>query len=465
MVRPLRRWVSAAWVVLIGVYCWYPLLAQTNLETNAGVHFNFSTPGAGNLALGGAFLALAFDASAAYTNPAGLTTIAAPETLAEGRHWNYTHLFTDRGRIDGEAPTNEGEDHIAGLRDGRAENQVTDLSFLSYVVPRDRWSFALFRHELVNFQADFSTQGAYLVRTAEQGIFGIPGERDGRLAALRNHMELNITTYGGAAACRLGRGFSFGLTASYFDFTIDSLAERFRQQFDLPPEFTPAKLVNFQTQKGKDGDWGFAAGFLWESPRKRWSAGGVYRQGPSFNFRARSEPGPGLPLQAQFPPVQQTAAFHVPDVWGVGVAFQPADGFRLAFDYDRIRYSQLLQGFVDIFELATLPRTDPTSEKPPDPELNRFKIDDTGELHLGFEYAFLKHWPVLTLRAGGWWEPDHSLRFEGDNVGFRAVFRQRADQMHYTAGAGLALRRLQIDAGIDYSNRTSVVSLSAGVRY
>ena len=67
--------------------------AQTNLETNAGIQFNFSTPGASNLALGGAFLALADDASAAYTNPAGLTSILEPEVMVEGRIWEYTHIF------------------------------------------------------------------------------------------------------------------------------------------------------------------------------------------------------------------------------------------------------------------------------------------------------------------------------------------------------------------------------------
>src|SRR5262245_15115285 len=157
MAPPHRRFDFALAMILIGIFSRSPLLAQTNLETNAGVHFNFSTPGAGNLALGGAFLALAFDASAAYTNPAGLTTIAAPEDLIEGRHWSFTHEFTDRGRIEGREPTGMGLDDIAGLRDGHAEDQVTGLSFLSAVYPRRNWSFALYRHELVNFQANFST--------------------------------------------------------------------------------------------------------------------------------------------------------------------------------------------------------------------------------------------------------------------------------------------------------------------
>lgn len=447
-----RRGVGLAGVLLIGVFAGCPLAAQTNLETNAGVYFNFSTPGAGNLALGGAFLALAFDASAAYTNPAGLTVIAAPEVLVETRHWQFTHVFTDHGRLAGATPTMPGEDT---LRDGTARDQVTGLSFLSWVYPRRNATFALYRHEVVNFAANFSTQGAYLEETRGRNPLGIPGTLDGRLAALRNRMNVDVVAYGGAMAYRLGRGFSLGVAASYFDFAIDSTAQRFLPLFPNPANFTSDPLVNSQTQKGKDSAWGLSAGFLWESPEKRWSVGGVYRQGSAFTFRAESRSEPQA-LQS-FDPKDQPAVFHVPDVYGAGFAFRPSDSFRLAFDYDRIRYSQLTQGFVDIFDLATLA---PQQSR----ELDRFVIDDAGELHLGMEYGFLRHWPVLTLRAGAWYEPDHSLRFEGENVGFRAVFRRRGDQMHYTAGAGLALRRLQVDAAVDYSKRVSVIALSAGFR-
>jgi long-chain fatty acid transport protein len=447
-----------------------PLTAQTNLETNAGVHFNFTTPGAGNLALGGAFLALAFDASAAYTNPAGLTTIIKPEALIEARHWTFTHVFTDRGRIEGQEPSGDGIDLIAGLRDGRSKNQVTGLSFLSSVYPYRDGSFAVYRHEVVNFRANFSTTGAYLGRNRTISPLGFPRSQDGRLAALRNRMDVDVVAYGGAAAYRLGKGFSLGLAVSYFDFAIDSTAQRYLPDFLEKPTFAPSQLVSSQTQKGEDSAWGVGAGFLWESPRKRWSVGGVYRQGSAFAFRARSQPEAG-PLVVPFEPKDQQAVFHVPDVYGVGFAFRPKDAFRLAFDYDRVRYSQLTQGFVDIFGQATLDEPHIAGEDVvpfpdrQDPELNRFVIDDADELHLGLEYGFLQSWPIFTLRAGAWYEPDHSLRFEGDNVGFRATFRRRDAQMHYTAGAGLALRRIQVDAAIDYSERVSVIALSTGLRF
>ncbi len=449
--------------VLLCILWQHPLAAQTNLETNAGVYFNFSTPGAGNLALGGAFLALAFDASAAYTNPAGLTTITAPEALIETRHWTFTHEFTDRGRIEGQAITMIGEDTLPGLRDGQAEDQVTGLSFLSYVHPYRNWSFALYRHEVVNFEANFSTFGAYLVLTRGRNPLGIPGTLDGRLAALRNRMDVEVAAYGGAAACRLGGGFSLGVAVSYYDFAIDSTALRYLPNLTASPDFASDPLVNSQTQQGDDNDLGVNAGVLWESPQKRWSAGGVYRQGPDFSFQARSQSEPGALLP--FTPRAQQAVFHVPDVYGVGFAFRPSDAFRLAFDYDRVRYSELTDGFVDIFGLETFFSGPPQELDRFVQDLKRFEIDDADELHLGMEYAFLRHWPVLTLRAGAWYEPDHSLRFEGDNVGFRAVFRRQGDQMHYTAGIGMALRRLQIDAAIDHSERVSVIALSSGFRF
>ncbi len=442
----------------------FPIQAQTNLETNAGVQFNFSTPGAGNMALGGAFLALAFDASAAYTNPAGLTTIVQPESLAEARHWNYTHVFTDRGRISGQYPSYRDFDDHPGLLDGRAEDQITGLSYLSYVYPRRDWSFALYRHQLVDFEANFSTSGPYIQEVLSRNPLGIPGtlEQEGRLAPLQNHMTVDVSAYGAAVAHRFARsGLSLGLAISYFDFSIDTTARRYLPDLFSKPDFSPETFVNFQTQAGEDEHWGANAGFLWESRQKRWSLGGVYRQGPRFTFHARSQQvEPVSEDSPQYDPRDQKATFRVPDVYGLGVAFRPKDSLRFAFDYDRVRYSQLTDHFTDIFGLATLP--EPYAQ---DPELDHFVIDDADELHLGVEYTFLQRWPVLSLRAGAWYDPDHSLRFEGSNPGYQAIFRQRGDHVHSTFGAGLATRRLQLDAAIDHSDRVSVISLSMGLRY
>src|SRR6185295_4461914 len=63
--------------------------AQTNIESNAGIQLDFVNPGARSLALGGAFVGLADDATASFTNPAGLRFISRKEVSAEGRHWSF----------------------------------------------------------------------------------------------------------------------------------------------------------------------------------------------------------------------------------------------------------------------------------------------------------------------------------------------------------------------------------------
>ena len=62
----------------------FPLAAQNvDIEALSGLQFNFGNPGARSLGMGGAFLGLADDASAAEANPAGLTILRKPEFSIE----------------------------------------------------------------------------------------------------------------------------------------------------------------------------------------------------------------------------------------------------------------------------------------------------------------------------------------------------------------------------------------------
>src|SRR5688572_21375251 len=68
---------------LVGVAA--PAFAITDEEGNASIQFAFVPPGARSLGMGGAFVGRADDATAAYTNPAGLTQLRALEIAAQGR--------------------------------------------------------------------------------------------------------------------------------------------------------------------------------------------------------------------------------------------------------------------------------------------------------------------------------------------------------------------------------------------
>src|ERR1051325_10035420 len=91
----MRRFVVAA---IICTLLALPLAAQnTDIESLSGLQFNFGNPGARSLGMGGAFLGLADDASAAEANPAGLTILRKPEFSIEGRNFEEQQLFSTTG--------------------------------------------------------------------------------------------------------------------------------------------------------------------------------------------------------------------------------------------------------------------------------------------------------------------------------------------------------------------------------
>ena len=65
-------------------------------ETVLALEFDFSKPGARSLGFGGAFAALADDATAAFANPAGLVQLSRSEVSIEGRNWGSTMVRNAR---------------------------------------------------------------------------------------------------------------------------------------------------------------------------------------------------------------------------------------------------------------------------------------------------------------------------------------------------------------------------------
>lgn len=410
-----------------------PATAQTNVETNApGIQLNFSTPGARSLALGGTFLGRADDATAAYANPAGLANLPAREASLEVRGWTYTHLFTDSGRSLGE-PTGRGIDTVAGLIDGEASNDVQGISFASFVYPAQRWAIAVYFHTLADFEAQFSTRGAFV----DEGF-------QARLRPVLSESRLKILTQGASAAFRLTSNVSLGLGLSRYEFDIDSTLRR----FDVSPPWAedPGPLNNIQTQKGKDSDVGATLGLLWRlSPR--WQVGTVYRQGPSFAFEVRNDR-----LDPAAADTRKQASFNVPDQWGVGVMFQATDRLIVGFDYYRIGYSAFAKDFTVLIDQELLRPEDFTSA-------------DGNEYHAGLEYAFLNGTRPWFLRTGLWYDPPHGITYEGDSKEFAAIFRPRDGYIHWAAGGGVIGNDYQLDVGVDYSERAVTFSLSAVVRF
>ena len=225
------------------------------------LQLSFSDPGARSMGFGGAFVALADDATAAFANPAGLVQLLKPEISLEGRRWNYSSPYTVGGRAEG-PPSGNGIDTTAGLRTSTSEDELAGLSFLSLAYPMGNWSLAIYRHENANLEFSSETQGLFFAGTdcCQDRYF------DQRATS-----ELDFLSYGFSAAHRVGDNFVLGLGLVYHDASIESNVAQYLWDDDTPQSFygrnsyLPERSRVSQRSFVRDTDWTLTGGFLWRA--------------------------------------------------------------------------------------------------------------------------------------------------------------------------------------------------------
>lgn len=421
----------------------FDAFGQTNQEVNAGLQLNLANPGARSLALGGAFLGLADDATAAFSNPAGLTNLSKPELSAEGRHWNYRTSYLNGG---GPPP--------APFNYSRSNDDANGLSFASFVFPGKNWAVALYRHEQAHFVANINTQGTKL------GLFGTPPVQfyarpiDGR-------SDVRITNFGGSIAVRLGEALSLGASVVASQYNQKIKDTRYDATFDSNGNIVGRGAVNnYDSATGEQTKVTVNVGVLWK-PTRVVSLGAVYRRGPKFDLSYkitladRTTTFPDT-TPCQVSSSQQCAIFHVPDVYGAGVSVRPTDFLTVSVDYDRVRYSQLTDKFTDISVPAN--------------SVN-YNAKDSNEVHFGVQYTIPVGSSVIALRAGLWHDPAHGVRYTGetttaDQVVQSSAFTGGKSEMHYAGGLGLVIgEHVQIDGAYDSAPAVRTASASIVVRF
>jgi long-subunit fatty acid transport protein len=409
-------------------------------EAPPALEFSFSNPGARSMGLGGAFVALADDATAAFANPAGLVQLVRPEISLELRRREYSTPYTEGGRAVG-PPTGYGIDTVDGLRTSFSNETTSGLSFLSFVYPGTKWSLALYRHQL----ADFS------VSTEINGLFGdVPEGRVRRYEDQRTVTELDVVGTGLSGAYQVSDKLSLGFGLSYFSGRVENrgaihLIDSDPDTFWEWNSFLPDRLFATSSFDADDTDVGFNVGVLWKFAES-WRLGGVYRKGPRFDYELYNLAGPANDLpEGTILGAVTDRSIAFPDVWGLGVAYRSSDGsLTVGFEWDRVEYSI-------IGETLDSPLVD----------ASQVAIDDADELHLGAEYVFLKTTPLIAIRGGLWHDPDHRFRYEGDDPFARALYQPGEDALHISIGAGIAFSRFQIDVGANLSDAVDQFALSA----
>ncbi|MGA7614002.1 MAG: hypothetical protein WBX15_02370 [Thermoanaerobaculia bacterium] len=422
------------------------LAQNTDMEALSGVQFNFANPGARSLAMGGAFLGLADDASAAEANPAGLTILRRPEISVEGRNYENVQTFTTGG-VYPDALTTE---------DFNNYSRRAQLSFASIVLPMGNFAVAGYYHQPLDYQILLETASSAFTDlnpvTFYLGPNGpVSSDQCANLGAdcleynlnpFGSVVDVSMKTAGVALAWKMGN-LSLGVAGRYQKFNETALTLR------ADPN---GNLLSIIAQQAKDEhDTTFTGGFKW-APSDRFSLGGVYKQGPSFKTDLSFA---DLTTSNGFQHFANPM-FHVPDIAGVGISYRPIPVLTINVDVDDVMYSNLVDDMVVIN---------------PDPQLQGkdFKMDDATEVHVGGEYFFATKIP-FAVRAGWWRDPAHQMKYSGplqsaEQVAAAIIFPGGQDENHYSVGFGLAWPRFQVDAAYETSDRYKVGSVSIVTRF
>ena len=383
--------------------------------------------------MGGAFVALADDATAAYTNPAGLTQLSRRELSAEGRYNRYStpHLSN--------IVPNDDFDAISPYHD-RASSSSSGVSFLSAVFPFEYATIALYRHELMNFNTQFD----FAPEDDEAAFI---------LSPFSSRSKLEDVAYGLSIGWAMGERLRLGAGLAWHNFEIDSLTTRDFVGWD------GTEGNSRHTQKGSDHGFGYTLGLRYLITDDL-SLGMVYRRSPRFYYQVVSSNNIGSPGGEQVEFVNKRSDFDIPDVLGMGLSYRVSEAFTLNFDVNRIRYAQLTRN------ISAAYLEDGESNFGDDTAL--LKLRDGTEIRFGGEYVFLNMPAPLSIRAGIWRDPEHTLHYQGDDDfdNNAQVFSARTgDQTHYTFGLGLAFEQFSVDLGADLSKYYDTFSLAAVARF
>lgn len=428
--------------------------AQTSVQIP--LQFDFLNPGAKSLALGGAFVALADDATATFANPAGLWQIPASELSLEARYSRVLTRFLERGRLSGTV-ANEGTDTIAGAVFGESLGTHFGPGFVSAVyIPQAAtrpWAVAAYRHELVRVDQEFQSQGVFQKVPEE-----FTSRRDSPQIGER---VVRITAYGGSVSFRPDPRLAVGGSLTVYSFHLDSTFRRFATDgFFGSPVLTDE--VGRGTQAGDSTAIAPTLGALWTSGPVR--IGAVYRHGASFEFTTVS--GQDAPRDSTFR-VPHTLAIGAARSWEIidrNRDGQPTTArITVAAELTRVSYSRLREDFV-------------TDQARASGRIESFRLDSGTEWHGGVQVAKPLWRFGPRFRAGLWYDPDHSVKFTPSASSVTAIdrlFDERLgvalstgkNQVHVTGGVGLTFgSHLEFNAGLDFASTTRIVSTSLIVR-
>jgi len=350
--------------------------------------------GARAMGMGGAFIAVADDATAASWNPGGLIQLDAPET-------SFVINYTNR---------KEGNDFLLH-KESNNRSFVDDfvLNYFSIAYP-----FNMNSYEMV---VSLNLQRLYDFNRDWQFIFdhNTPGFTSP--VQYNYHQTGNIYALGLAYSIHIPPDFSFGLTLNYngkLAFQNKNWEQQYKQSGSISLNGISGVFQNTKNEEYSLKGLNLNLGFLWHITES-WTLGGVlktpykadidhqvqtslkitYSDSPTNNIHQRS-------IQ------EYDEKLRMPLSYGLGVAYAFSDKFTFSFDIYRTHWNNFE------FEHENGLRTSPITGK----NINSTTIRPTTWFRMGGEYEFYRKNMVIPVRAGIFYDPSPDKNAPDDFYGF-----------------------------------------------
>ncbi|HUU28220.1 MAG TPA: outer membrane protein transport protein [archaeon] len=409
------------------------------------IQFNFNIPSARAVGLGGAFVAIADDATAGMANPAGLTILTKPEISVHYKLNRFSHT------------ENAGTEDDHNLRK-HFHNDIVSQSYLSLVYPYGKFSFSVYRQELINFESSHEAAGFGSIFDSpdlDPADFE-PGSKTGS--------DIQVNNWGAAFAFKHTRYLSVGVSTmvSTLEFSF------FEHLFQRSSQTNRPVRIFSVTSSSKDTRYSINIGVKSE-PTDFLSVGAVYRSGPKFNICNTIEDVDDSGGRTNIYQADQDLVFKVPDVYSFGAALSLKDNLTLSLDAVRVEYSDLIKDLdrnLNADDQATYSAEFPFTRFVDSDGIEDLVLKDRTEIHFGCEYYLMFGEWQLPLRAGFYTDPSHVVHTTVEDEALKRIFPRGKNEVHGTFGFGFVLKnKIQLDAAVNFSRSVSEVLLSAVFRF
>lgn len=403
----IKSIAAAILIFLLILIIFYDYSAAQEIEIPASP--NPVGSGARAIGMGGAFIAIADDATAASWNPGGLVQLERPEISAVIAGFDRTEDNTFKTN-----PEASGDQKVTD----------TNLNYLSVVYPFTFWQ----RNSVISV----SYQNLYaftrkwdfpFTSTAEDAVFREEFEFDqtGTLSAI-----------GISGAIQITPKMSLGVTVNIWNDDLSPNKWQQKESRNGTLEFLGETIYAKTTTKNtyKFDGINFNLGILWNLTEK-FTVGAVLKT----PFTADIEKSTKLTESYRYPENpeldvnssntdRENGKLDMPMSYGIGIAYRHSDNLSASFDIYRTEWDDFIYKDGNGNKKSLL--TDDDSN-----------VKSTFQVRAGIEYLIIKTKYVIPIRSGLFYDPAPAVDSPEDFYGF-------------SLGSGLVFKRVAFDAAYQY---------------